>query len=390
MRRFSFAFVVAVAVAGSGCATVAAPNTSPEPSIEPAIEMPPPKAMKEAAPGRFYQGREYGSEAQFNPLTEVLNEGFDMFRGDNRNRRLADFPFDRAAKNVFRSLVRPDSALNEFGWKNTIKDELLPLSWGTSGGPQWLANYTCHFLGSGMVSARMVEWYEARDVPHPVAMSVLTMYAAHYTNEIVEDGGSTVRKHPLDAVIDLYLFDAAGILAFRSERVQKFFSETVQLTNWQGQATLTVADNRIENTRLENTYQEFVLRVPLPKTERVRGMVAWGPYSMAGLSVGRKEGMVFSLAGGGDIKSRTDSLTGKQNHSVKPYGGVFIDRGGSLLGSVVVKNSREVLMAANLYPGVIKIRGTTFGLWGQLLNDHTWRFGIVPGFGLGYGRQQAR
>lgn len=337
---------------------------------------------------RFYKGLAYGSEAQFNPLTQVLNEGFDMFRGDNRNRRLADFPFTRASKNVLRSLVRPDSVYNEFGFMNTLKDELLPLSWGTSGGPQWLANYSCHFLGSGMVSARMTEWYEAHDVPHPLAMSVITMYASHFTNEIVEDGGSKVRKHPLDAVIDLYLFDAAGILAFRSERVQKLFSEKLELTNWQGQATLTLDENRIENTRLENTFQEFVLRFGLPKSDRVRGLVAWGPYSMAGVSVGSREGTSISLAGGGDIKSRTDSLTGKQNHWVKPYGGIFVDRQGSLLGSLVVKNSREVLAVANIYPGVIKVGGTSFGLWGQLLQDKTWRFGIVPAMGLGYGQHR--
>jgi hypothetical protein len=361
---------------------------APAPVAEVSVEMPPPKAIPTRVEGRFYRGIDVGSEAQFNPLTQILNEGFDMFRADNRNRRLADFPFDRAAKNVLRSLVRPDSVYREFGWKNTLKDELLPLSWGTSGGPQWLANYTCHFLGSGMVSARMVEWYEAHDVPHPVAMSVVTMYASHLMNELVEDGGSAVRKHPLDAVIDLYLFDAAGILAFRSQRVQKLFGETLELTNWQGQATLTVENNQIGNTRLENTFQEFVLRVPLPKTDKVRGMVAWGPYSMAGLSIGSRQGMSFSLAGGGDIKSRTDTLTGKQSHRVKPYGGIFIDRRGSLLGSLVVKESREVLAAANLYPGVIRVKGQTFGLWGQLLNDRTWRVGIVPAVGLGYGQHR--
>jgi hypothetical protein len=323
-------------------------------------------------------------------MTEVLNEGFDMFRADNMNRRLADFPFDRAAKNVFRSVVRPDSAYREYGFRNTLKDELLPLSWGVNGGPQWLANYTCHFLGSGMVSARMVEWFESRDVPHPVAMSVLTMYAAHYTNEIVEDGGVAKRSHPMDAVVDLYIFDLAGILAFRTQTIQKLFSEKLELTNWQGQATLTAQDNAIGNARLENTYQEFVLRFPLPKSDKVRGMVAWGPYSIAGLSIGSRQGTSFTVAGGGDIKTHTDDLTGKRSNSVKPYGGFFVDRRGSLLGSLVVKDSREVLASANIYPGVIRVRGTTFGLWGQLLNDHTYRFGIVPGFGLGYGHQQRR
>jgi hypothetical protein len=377
MRRLlSFA---SLAVVISGCAT-AGPSVLPGPGE---IVMPPTVTKSSVDERRFYHSLDYGSESQFNPLTEVLNEGFDMFRGDNRNRRVADFPFERASANVVRSLIHADSAFRAYGWKNTLKDELLPLSWGTSGGPQWLANYSCHFLGSGMVSARMVEWYQAQGVPYPVAMSAVTMFTAHFTNEMVEDGGSERRKHPLDAVIDLYLFDVAGFLAFRNESVQKLFSEKLELTNWQGQATVTVPDQT-----LENTYQEFVLRFPLPKSDRWRGMVAWGPYSMGGLSYGSRQGVSVSLAGGGDVKTPTDSITGKRSFGVRPYGGIFIDRRGSLLGSLVVKNSREVLASANIYPGVIRVGGTTFGMWGQLLNDHSWRLGIVPSFGLGVGRNR--
>jgi hypothetical protein len=390
MRRVLLAVTMAVVV--TGCATATAPTVAPAPetSADASIEKPPPKQPEIKEP-RFYRGLSYGSESQFNPITEILNEGFDMWRADNVNRRLADFPFDRAAKNVFRSIVRPDSVYRQFGFSNMLKDELLPLSFGTNGsGPQWLANYTCHFLGSGMVSARMVEWFEAHDVPHPVALSVLTMYTAHYMNEIVEDGGRDTRSHPLDATVDLYLFDLAGILAFRTERMQKLFSGPLQLTNWQGQATLTAQDNSIGNARLENTYQEFVLRFPLPRTDKVRGMVGWGPYSVGGLSFGSRYGTSLTIAGGGDIKTHVDDITGAKSSSMKPYGGLFIDRRGSLLGSLVVKDSREVLAAANIYPGVIRVKGTTFGLWAQLLNDHTYRFGIVPGFGLGYGHQQRR
>jgi hypothetical protein len=72
--------------------------------------------------------------------------------------------------------------------------------------------------------------------------------------------------------------------------------------------------------------------------------------------------------------------------SFAPYGGVFIDRQGSLLASIVAKNSPEILLTGNIYPGVLRVGGTTFGLWGQLLRDHQWRFGIVPNFGLGVGR----
>src|ERR1043165_2323223 len=166
MRRELLSFLMAGAV--TGCASAVAPTVAPAPEVvaEASSEMPPPKQPKVSEP-RFYHSLSYGSEAQFNPMTEVLNEGFDMFRADNMNRRLADFPFDRAAKNVFRSLVRPDSAYREYGFRNTLKDELLPLSWGVNGGPQWLANYTCHFLGSGTGAGRLGGGVGGRGVPPP-------------------------------------------------------------------------------------------------------------------------------------------------------------------------------------------------------------------------------
>jgi hypothetical protein len=373
--------MAALALATVGCAAATQVNFAPEPAAD-SEKSPAPSRSARDSIGRFYQARPYGSEAEFSPLTEVLNEGFDMFRLNNFDRRLGAFPYERAATNVWHQMIHPDSALRAYGVAWTVKDELLPLSMGKSGGPQWLANYSCHFLGSGMVSARMVEWYAAHDVAHPVAMSVLSMYAAHFTNEMVEDGGSASRVHAMDAVADLYVFDVAGILAFRSDRVQRLFSnDHLQLTNWQGQAAVMTSDYR-----LENTDQEFILRAGLPKTDRWRAMVGWGIYSMAGLSYGPRDGTAISVAAGTDIKTGTlDSLSGKRNMSFAPYGGVFIDRQGSLLASIVAKNSPEVVLTGNLYPGVLRVGGTSFGLWGQLLRDHQWRFGIVPNWGLGVG-----
>src|SRR3954470_12137386 len=214
------------------------------------------------------------------------------------------------------------------------------------------------------------------------------MFAAHYMNEMVEDGGAPTRTHTMDAVVDLYLFDVAGFMMFRSERVQRLFSnDHLQLTNWQGQAAITTPDYR-----LENTDQEFVLRAAVPGTSKWRGMITWGIYSMAGISYGSRDGMAVSLAAGSDIKThKADSLSGKkQTTTLAPYGGVFIDRQGSLLASFVVKDSPEILFSGNLYPGVIHIGGTTFGLWGQMLRDHRWRVGIIPSWGLGVGRGGVR
>src|ERR1043166_3764037 len=41
---------------------------------------------------RFYTGKSYGTESEFNPLTEFLNEGFDVLSSRGQNRRVFDRP----------------------------------------------------------------------------------------------------------------------------------------------------------------------------------------------------------------------------------------------------------------------------------------------------------
>ena len=347
--------------------------------------MPPPgnTPAKKDSVRKFYHGLKYGSEAQFNPLTEILNEGFDMLRQENRDRRLGYLPYKQASKNVWGALTNPDSAIRNYGLWAALRNEFLPISLHPKKG-QWVPNYTIHLLGSGMVSQRMTEWYEAHKVPHPFALSFLTMYAAHFINEAVEDGGRLNRPPNVDPISDLYVFDLAGILLYRTERMRKLVNnDYVELTSWGGQPTI----NAPEGT-LENTTQEFVMRTALPKTENWRGFIGFGVSTVFGLSYGKKGGNVISFGAGADAVNSPiiDTLTDKRTVLLKPYGGIFVDRNNSLLFSVMARDSKEVIGIANLYPGVISVRGYTTGLWAQLLRDGRWRFGIVPSWGVGLGQ----
>jgi hypothetical protein len=358
--------------------TLAACTSPPKPSLAP--------APADSAP-RFYGGLDFGSEAQFNPMTEILNEGFDMLRQENRDRRLSTLPYHAAARNVFGALIHADSAVRHYGAWNAIRDEVLPLSFSGDGG-QWVPNYTVHLIGSGMVSARMAEWFTAHDVPHPVLASAATMFTAHFINEAVEDGGRPNRPLTVDPIADIYLFDLGGFLLYRSERVRRLASnDHVQLTSWGGQPTIDSPEGT-----LENTTQEFVLRTALPKTSNFRGLITFGVSTMAGLSYGPKTGTAISLAAGADAVNSPviDSLTDKKTVTLKPYGGIFVDRQGSLLFSTMARDSKEVVFIANLYPGVIRVRGHTTGLWAEKLRDGRWRIGIVPTWGLGLGRNTGR
>jgi hypothetical protein len=337
---------------------------------------------------KFYHGLPYGSEAQFNPLTEVLNEGFDMLRIENAERRLGYLHYSQAATNVWHSVIHPDSAFKIYGgvWA-MMKNEVIPLSLAPHRG-QWLPNYTVHLIGSGMISQRMTEWYEAHDVPHPFVFSFATMYTAHFINEAVEDKGRPNRPYNVDPIADLYLFDLGGILLYRTDWMKRLVNNrVVELTNWAGQPAI----NAPEGT-LENTTQEFILRSALPRTDKWRAFIGFGVSTVAGLSYGKRDGLAVSIAGGADAVTNpiVDTTTDRRTVIPKPYGGVFVDRRGSLLFSAMLRDSKEVVGTMNVYPGVINVKGYTTGLWAEYIRDGSWRFGIVPTWGLGLGQNQRR
>jgi hypothetical protein len=337
---------------------------------------------------KFYHGLTYGSEAQFNPLTEVLNEGFDMLRIENAERRLGYLHYSQAATNVWHSVIHPDSAFKIYGgvWA-MMKNEVIPLSLAPHHG-QWLPNYTVHLIGSGMISQRMTEWYEAHDVPHPFVFSFATMYTAHFINEAVEDKGRPNRPYNVDPIADLYLFDLGGILLYRTDWMKRLMNNrVVELTNWAGQPAI----NAPEGT-LENTTQEFILRSALPRTDKWRAFIGFGVSTVAGLSYGKRDGLAVSLAGGADAVTNpiVDTTTDRRTVIPKPYGGVFVDRHGSLLFSAMLRDSKEVIGTMNIYPGVINVKGYTTGFWAEYIRDGSWRFGIVPTWGLGLGQNQRR
>ena len=387
MRIAVGALYAALLIIETGCVSpgvLAAQADAPEPLCHPGrFAKSETDTLAVATACHFYHGKDYGTEAQFNPMSEIVNEGFDQLRNDFANRKISELRLEAGAHNVLEDLLHPISAMRVDGIGRNWRNELLPLSIKSTGGGQWVPNYEFHLIGSGMISERMVEWYEAHDIPHPVALSAITMMAAHFLNEDVEDGGRTVPYYRFDPVADLYVFDIGGILLFRSGRVQNFFSSnTVELTNWPVQPTLSFPGGT-----LENSGQEFMLRARLPRTDMFRAFFAFGISTLGGISYGPKGAVAVSVAAGADAIDNPiiDPATGRRTVTLKPNIGFFVDRDGSLLFSVTARTSNETVAFANVYPGVLRFGGHTFGLWTQALKSGRWRFGIVSSNGLGIG-----
>ncbi len=347
-----------------GCAQPTAPQTAPAP--------------------RFYTDKSYGSEAEFNPLTEILNEGFDITQTNGQDRHVFRRNYTVGAANVWRSVWHADETYRFYGYRRALVNEWLPLTApNNNGGGAWVPNYEYHLVGSGMVFVRMKEWYEQHGIPHPELLSFATMMTAHYTNEVLENGLSKLPNE--DATTDLLIFDMGGMAIWRIGAVQRFFSGPVELTNWPGQPSIDV-----NSGTLQNAAQQFVLRASLPHSQRWKVFYDFGMSSLLGLSYKRASGDALSLAVGTDAVDNpvVDPRTGAKGATLAFKAGMFYDRNGSLLASVQAgSRSDNAVFNVNVYPGVVRLGGLRPGLWIQVPRTGGIRFGVASrwGFGLGHG-----
>ena len=339
------------------------------------------------APARFYTGKPYGSESQFNPLSEIVNEGFDILQTNSQDRHVFRRDYALGASNVWRSVTHPDRTFRFYGYQKALRNEWLPLTGSDSkGGGAWVPNYEYHLLGSGMISVRLEEWYAQHEVPHPRALALGTAMAAHFLNEVVENGTSRVPNE--DATTDLLLFDLGGLALWRIDAVQRVFSGPLQLTNWPGQPSIDIPSGT-----LQNVGQQFVLRAPLPFTRSWRLFYDVGMSSLLGLSRAVGDSNFISAAFGVDAVDNpvVDEATNTKGATLRPKGGLFFDRNGSLLASLHLgSRSDDAVVDVNIYPGVLRFGRVSPGVWLQHPRAGGVRFGIATAWGIGLGHGPER
>ena len=375
--------MAAVACALQACANTSV-TTAPQPNNAPT------DTTTEAPPGlrpfrSLYVKRPYGSDAQFNPLHVVVNEGYDMLRIIVERRSIGTIPYGESATVLGRSLLNPEAVLRHYGWTRWLRNEVLPISVRGKGGAQWVPNYQLHMFGAGMTYARMADWYDAQNVPHPRIASAVTLFTGHFLNEVVENAGNPTGEDQ-DGLTDLLLFDPAGMLLWNTAWMRRAFSGAWEINNWYGQPTWVPSTGR-----LENTFSAFYLRAPLPKTKDWKLFTLSGNAFLAGLSRRVGDSVMVSV-GGGAVPTDVpviDAKTNTKTATLAPNYGVFIDRNGSLLVSFINRAGRTNGPTLNVYPGVMKVGPLTAGLWVQAVrggfDQRGLRWGITSNLGPGLG-----
>ena len=328
----------------------------------------------------FYKGRDFGSEAEYNPVNLILNGSFDIIQLENHVRKIDEIHYKEGTTNVLRNLGNPFKAINSYGWNKFISDELLPIDI-TKKGAQWWPNYQLHLIGGGMTFISMKEWYEFHNYPSPVLMSLSTMIVYHLLNEIVENDSYVGNN--VDPIADIYFFDTGGIILFSLKSVRKFFSEKLNLSDWSLQPSFLVND-----FSLQNNGQYFSIKWKLPFSNTFHIFYYFGMNGLIGVSYKFTGDRFLSFGAGLRNKELivVNQNTNKKTADLTWNFGLFYDVQNSLMSSITVSGLTDYKIDINIYPGLIKIGPFSPGLWCVINNDGKMLLGLstiwLPGLGF--------
>lgn len=332
----------------------------------------------------FYHGRSFGSEAAYNPISVILNSGFDMLQVDHP-RDLRRLPLNHGAENVARNIADPFGPIHRYGVGNFMKDQVIPLGLSKKDG-QWWPNYTLHLIGGGMTYVALTEWYQFYNYEYPKTMAAGTKILYHVINETVENG--EYRGDNVDPIADIYLFDIGGVILFSSDNVKRFFSETMNLADWSLQPSIS-----LRNLHMENNGQFFSLKWKFPFSDRWHLFYFFGTNGVGGLSYKWDDGSAFSVGVGLAAAKliMLNNRTNKQTLDLVWNVGFFYDMKNSLLTSLSISKKTDYALNLNIYPGIIKIGDFSPGSWIAMNRNGSLIIGITAAWspvGVAYNTQQ--
>jgi len=312
----------------------------------------------------FYKGYDYGSQAIFSPLTVIISGGFDVLQFNDQTNDLARLQIGHGLSNVLDNVVNPKRAIDQYGWLEFFSSEIFPLGLSRDS-YQYVPNYTLHLIGGGMTYAATVEWFQYHNYRYPRMLSGITLTVQHLLNEAVENNRFTGPN--VDPIADLYIFDPLGCVLFSFPRVSKFFSETMHMNDWSPPTLITP-----DTYQIYNNGQKFSFKYDVPKLDRWRLFYLAGTEGMWGLSYRLTKTDDFTASFGlaahkldeVQMPNGARKLIGRVIYT----GGIFYDRNGSLLSSLIFGGARGYAARLNVFPGIVKVRSFSPGF--ALLMQH--------------------
>jgi hypothetical protein len=324
-------------------------------------------------PPYFYHHYPYGSEAAYNPIFVLLNGAYSIMQVGNRDKKVFEVHYRTGWTNVWRNISDPVHQIRIFGWKKFLTSEVFPSSLKPKSG-QYVPNYQDHLIGGGMTYRALDEWYEAHGFSRTRLWSIGTCFAYHFLNEVVEI--NDYQGVNVDPIADLLIFDPLGILLFSSDRVARFFGETLRLRDWS-----TFPAYCPSGRTMENNSDNYSMKWTIPGQKSLSLFYHFGLNGLLGLSYTRPDGSCWS-AGAGVMskelkKVRSDGEGRIMTVDLIWNAGIFYDRNGSLLASLLVSGSRAYKAKVNVFPGLVRFAGVSPALFAAVGQKNEVIFGFA-------------
>jgi len=301
----------------------------------------------------------YGSDAAFNPASELINGAFGIMQISSRWMPLDQINWSHGLDVTWQSITHPGRTIDAYGRKQFVTNELVPGSFRWSG-LQYVPNYHLHLIGGGARNRAFSEWYKMKGFALPGAWALATTILHSFAVEAVEHHqkfGPTV-----DPVADMLVFDPAGALLFSFDTVSRFFSHTLNMSIWSGQPMY----NPVLNS-MENAGQNYAFHFFFGKDHPVGIFQYWGMSDLLGFTVRTGSELDWSFGFGGAVaelreEDRGEGMTALYARVAWDAGG-FLHRNGSLLASIHVSESWTQRLRLNIYPGAFRWSGLSPGLY---------------------------
>jgi hypothetical protein len=321
-------------------------------------------AAAQDAPYYYFDPDGRGAHAFYNPQNFIVQGGL----GALYQERVDTFDWLGGFETVNHSLTHPVKAVRDYGWERFFYREFIP---HLGPGQNYVPNYVWHFLGGGMRTKLMEEYFTYHRFPLPRLWAWTTMYAYHYLNEAVQaERFAHDKKYTVDPLPDMMFFDWLGGLVFRFDRVNRYMSRRLHMREWSYQAQFNPF-----TLRLLNNGQLYWLRRHLAGPISL-SFLTGEQISSLNLTVGWGAGHQISAGAG----PKSKAFVARKNGDTDPAGIVFsyglyysVNDNPFVVLTYEPKGARsgkkgvDSLEAAgkcmlNVYPGPLEIAGQPFGL----------------------------